>query len=179
VFEDDPATSETGLAVGDRWVEAHVDGIDRAWFRLCPNPGEGAGPLQAVASGGELSRCLLALLTVLGAREEPRTAIFDEVDAGVGGATARALARRLERLAAERQVLLVTHLPIIASRAACHLRIEKETRGARTRARIVRLNREERIGELARMLAGEIDSRIARQHAAALLAEAFPSKERG
>jgi DNA repair protein RecN (Recombination protein N) len=179
VLREEEAGPDEGLPVEGRLVRAFADGIDRGWLELAPNPGEGAGPIGEVASGGELSRCLLALLTILGGREEPRTAIFDEVDAGVGGATARALARRLERLAEDRQVLLVTHLPVVACRASRHIRVEKATRGGRTNARIVPLNREERIGELARMLAGEVDSTIARRHAEALLAESFPMKEPG
>ncbi len=136
------------LPVDGRMLRAFADGIDRGWFRLRPNPGEGAGPLASVASGGELSRSLLAILAVLGSREEPRTAIFDEVDAGVGGATAVAVARRLESLARGRQVLLVTHLPLIACRASSHFRVEKKERGGRTYARVAALDREGRIGEL-------------------------------
>ncbi len=168
VLEEEEA-EETGLTIEGRAVRAFADGIDRGWFRLRPNPGEGAGPLAAVASGGELSRSLLAILAVLGSREEPRTAIFDEVDAGVGGATAVAVARRLESLSRDRQVLLVTHLPLIACRAQSHFRVEKKERGGRTFARVTPLDHEARIGELARMLAGEVDSSIARQHAEALI----------
>lgn len=169
VLEEDPHDGPGALPIGERSVRAHADGIDRGWFRLRPNPGEGAGPLASVASGGELSRSLLAILAVLGSREEPRTAIFDEVDAGVGGATAVAVARRLESLARDRQVLLVTHLPLIACRASAHFRVEKAERGGRTFARVSSLDREGRIGEVARMLAGEVDSSIARRHAEALI----------
>jgi DNA repair protein RecN (Recombination protein N) len=172
-FEDGPE----GVPVSGRTVAEHPDGIDIGWFRLRPNPGEGAGMLASVASGGELSRVLLALLVVLGEKEEPRTAIFDEVDAGVGGAAAAAVARRLTTLSKRRQVLLVTHLPLIACRAATHLRVEKESAGDRTRARVRVLDREERIGELARMLAGEMDSAIARQHAEALIVSAATGED--
>ncbi len=169
-----------GYAVARRTsVRSFPDGCDRGWFRLRPNPGEGSGPLAEVASGGELTRALLALMAVLGAREEPRTAIFDEVDAGVGGATAGAVARRLEALARERQVLLVTHLPLVACRAQRHFRVEKSEREGRTAARVAVLDREERIGELARMLAGEVDSEIARKHAEALMEAASAGKEIG
>ncbi len=170
---------EVGLPAEGSAVRSFPDGCDRALFLLCPNPGEGTGALGAIASGGELSRALLAILTVLGHEDEPHTAIFDEVDAGIGGATAAAVARRLARLAASRQVLLVTHLPIVASRATTHLRVEKRTLRGRTRASILVLDREERIGELARMLAGEVDSRIARRHAEALIEGASSSKEDG
>jgi DNA repair protein RecN (Recombination protein N) len=172
ILEEEPLEGNGSLPVGGHGVRAFADGIDKGWFRLRPNPGEGAGPLASVASGGELSRSLLAILAVLGGREEPRTAIFDEVDAGVGGATAVAVARRLELLARDRQVLLVTHLPLIACRAARHFRVEKRERAGRTTARVTALDRDGRIGELARMLAGEGDSAIARKHAEALIREA-------
>lgn len=175
VLETEEAGSEEGLPMDGEVLRAFADGVDRGYLRLRPNPGEGAGPLASVASGGELSRSLLALLAVLGGREEPRTAIFDEVDAGVGGATAAAVARRLEILAATRQVLLVTHLPLIACRAEEHLRVEKTERAGRTHARVSPLDREGRIGELARMLAGEMDSVIARKHAEALLSGPSPA----
>ena len=179
VLEEEEATGEGTLELDGRAVRSFADGCDRGWFRLRPNPGEGSGPLGAVASGGELSRGLLALLAVLGAREEPRTAIFDEVDAGVGGATATAVARRLASLSRERQVLLVTHLPLVACRADRHFRVEKREQKGRTSAAVVALEREERIGELARMLAGEVDSKIARKHAEALMAAASAGKEIG
>ena len=179
VLEEEEGGGEGTLEIEGRLVRSFPDGCDRGWFRLRPNPGEGSGPLGAVASGGELSRALLALLAVLGEREEPRTAIFDEVDAGVGGATATAVARRLESLARERQVLLVTHLPLVACRAQRHLRVEKREQSGRTSATVIALDRDARIGELARMLAGEVDSEIARKHAEALMAAASAGKEIG
>lgn len=169
VLDEEADESEESLVIDGVSLRSFTDGVDQGWFKLRPNPGEGAGPLATVASGGELSRTLLALLTVLGSREEPRTAIFDEVDAGVGGATARAVAHRLVRLAEERQVLLVTHLPLIACKAGNHVRVEKLEKKGRTYARIATLDHEGRIGELARMLAGEVDSSIARKHAEELL----------
>lgn len=160
------------IEVDGRLLRAFVDGIDRGFFRLRPNPGEGTGPLGEIASGGELSRALLGILAVLGAQEEPRAAIFDEVDSGVGGATATAVARRITAIARDRQVLLVTHLPLVACRATRHFRVEKAERGGRTLATVSPLTREERIGELARMLAGEGDSAIARKHARAMMESA-------
>lgn len=179
VLGEEEGSGDGSLSVEGRSVRSFPDGCDRGVMRLRPNPGEGAGELAEVASGGELSRALLALMAVLGEREEPRTAIFDEVDAGVGGATAAAVARRLEALARDRQVLLVTHLPLVACRAQRHLRVEKSEREGRTNARIVALDHEQRIGELARMLAGEGDSEIARKHAEALMAAASAGKEIG
>jgi DNA repair protein RecN (Recombination protein N) len=179
VLEEEEDAGDGTLSLEGRLVRSFPDGCDRGVLRLRPNPGEGAGPLAEVASGGELSRTLLALMAVLGEREEPRTAIFDEVDAGVGGATAAAVARRLAALARDRQVLLVTHLPLVACRAQRHLRVEKSESKGRTNARIVALDHEERIGELARMLAGEGDSEIARKHAEALMEAASAGKEIG
>jgi DNA repair protein RecN (Recombination protein N) len=175
VLEEEACGDDEGLPVGRKSVRSFADGVDRGWFRLQPNPGEAAGPLASVASGGELSRCLLALMTVLGGREEPSVAVFDEVDAGVGGATARAVALRLEKLAAERQVLLVTHLPLVACRAQTHFRVEKSEKRGRTFATVARLRKTERVSELARMLAGRVDSKIARKHAEELLAGAARS----
>ena len=118
-------------------------GAERVELMLAPNPGVPAAPIREAASGGELSRVMLALMTVAGAGES-RTLVFDEVDAGVGGQTARAVGERLRLLAAERQVLCITHLPQIAALAGTHFRIEKsaaddsaltERRGPRRRRR--------------------------------------------
>ncbi len=174
VLDEDRCTADDpdALRLDGGIVRARPDGIDRGWFRLRPNPGEGAGPIGEIASGGELSRALLGIVAVLGAADEPRTAIFDEVDAGVGGGTATAVARRLNRIARDRQVLLVTHLPLVACRAARHFRVDKKERAGRTIAAVVPLDREGRIGELARMLAGEGGSAIARRHAVELMESA-------
>ena len=134
-------------------VEPGPDGIETARFLLAPNPGEPAKPLARTASGGELSRILLGLKNALrdGGVE---TLVFDEVDAGIGGATADAVGERLSELARGCQVVVITHLPQIAPRAACHLRVDKQVVGGRTVIRVVALGAEERVAELARMLAG-------------------------
>jgi DNA repair protein RecN (Recombination protein N) len=142
-------------------------GLERIEFRFRANPGEGDGPLSSVASGGELSRVMLAIHAVAGS-ERPVLA-FDEVDAGVGGRTGRAVGQLLHRLAAGRQVLVVTHLAQIAAFADHHLVVDKVTEGGRTRTRVTAVEGEERVGELARMLAGD-DGPTARAHAEELLA---------
>lgn len=149
-------------------VTAH--GLDRVEFQLSANPGEEARPLARVASGGELSRVMLALITVLAAADPVPTMIFDEVDAGVGGRLAAIVADKLSLAARRRQVLCVTHLPQIAARADQHLRVDKTVRAGRSRAAATALAASERIEEVARMLAGDAVTETARRHARELLA---------
>ncbi|HEY8393300.1 MAG TPA: DNA repair protein RecN [Thermaerobacter sp.] len=127
-------------------------GVDRVEFLLAPNPGEPARPLARAASGGERSRVMLALRSLLVAMDDVPTVIFDEVDTGVGGETAWAVGERLARIATTRQVLCVTHLAPITALADRHFAVRKETRGSRTRTRVKLLSEEERLQELARML---------------------------
>ncbi len=146
------------------------EGIDRVAFTVAPNPGAPSGPLARIASGGELSRFLLALKVCLAARADGLTMIFDEIDRGVGGATADAVGRRLARLAQEAQVLVVTHSPQVAARGAHHWRIAKTEDAGAMRTRVALLAPEERRDEIARMLAGETVTAEAQSAAAALLA---------
>ncbi|MBM4439760.1 MAG: DNA repair protein RecN [Candidatus Rokubacteria bacterium] len=145
-------------------------GLDRVELRLAANPGEEARPLARVASGGELSRTMLALHAVLAA-DGVATMVFDEVDAGVGGRAAAVVADKLAAAAKGRQVLCVTHLAPIAARAQHHLRVEKAVRAGRTRVTAVALDGDERVAEVARMLAGEATGE-ARRHARELLGRA-------
>ncbi|MBI0445428.1 DNA repair protein RecN [Deinococcus sp. DB0503] len=142
-------------------------GLSDVTLHFTANPGEALGPLADVASGGELSRVMLAISTVLGA--ETPAVVFDEVDAGIGGAAALAVADQLARLARERQVLVVTHLAQIAARADHHYKVEKQVEDGRTVSRVRRLTPEERLEEIARMLAGNT-SEAALIHARELLA---------
>ncbi|MDA0655554.1 MAG: DNA repair protein RecN [Proteobacteria bacterium] len=136
----------------DRWGE---EGMDRVSFLVTTNPGAPAGPLSKIASGGELSRFMLALKVVLAASGGPATLVFDEVDSGVGGATADAVGERLARLADEMQILVVTHSPQVAARGNIHLRVEKHSAGENsTVTEIARLIDGERREEVARMLSG-------------------------
>ncbi|HJQ97835.1 MAG TPA: DNA repair protein RecN [Candidatus Polarisedimenticolaceae bacterium] len=147
-------------------------GAERAEFLLAPNPGEPARPLARAASGGELSRAMLALHVVLDRGDGSRAIVFDEVDAGVSGAVALAVGERLARLAKRHQVLCVTHLPQVAAAAAVHYHVRKRVEGGRTRSEIVRLAEEARVDELARMLGGREAGAAARANAAELLVEA-------
>lgn len=135
----------------EKWTRA---GIDEVEFFLSPNPGEDLRPLAKIASGGELSRVMLALRT-LAVRDEPgRTLVFDEVDAGIGGAAADAVGARLQALGRRYQVLCITHLPQIAARAATHFQIAKHVRSGRTLTSVTRLDGAGREEEVARMIAG-------------------------
>lgn len=150
--------------------EPGPNGVDRAEFLFSANPGETLAPLSRVASGGELSRVLLALKGALSAEDRVATYVFDEVDAGVGGRVADAIGRRLANAAKGHQVLCVTHLPQIAAFASSHLRVDKQTRGGRTTTRVVALDPNERATELARMLGGAKASAL--QHAERMLSDA-------
>ena len=144
-------------------------GIDKVRFEIAPNPGAGFGPLSQIASGGELSRLSLALKVILSATSGTLALVFDEVDQGIGGATADAVGKRLKELAKNAQVLCVTHSPQVAARANHHLRIEKRVENGITRTTVVRLSNAERVEEVARMLAGEIITDEARKAAKSLM----------
>jgi len=146
-------------------------GAERAEFMLAPNRGVPAAPLREAASGGELSRVMLALMTVAGAGASG-TLVFDEVDAGVGGQTARAVGERLRALGSERQVLCITHLPQIAALAERHFRIEKSAADELALASVEALDGDDVVAELCRMLGAEASDAGARRHAEELLAAA-------
>jgi len=146
-------------------------GAERVELMLAPNPGVPAAPIREAASGGELSRVMLALMTVAGAGES-RTLVFDEVDAGVGGQTARALGERLRALAESRQVLCITHLPQVAAVAGSHYRIEKSAVADTALTRVEALEGEGVVAELVRMLGAEDSDGAARRHAEQLIAAA-------
>ncbi len=148
------------------WRES---GLDSAELLFTANPGEDPKPLSRTASGGELARFLLGLKAVSAKGERPKTLVFDEVDAGIGGRVADAVGEKLKELARVHQVLCVTHLPQIASFAPAHYRIDKIDHEGRTETRIARLDRESRVDEIARMLAGAVVTETARQHARQLV----------
>lgn len=145
------------------------EGADGVAFTVATNPGAPAGALNRIASGGELSRFLLALKVCLTQGAEGLTLIFDEIDRGVGGATADAVGRRLRRLADEAQVLVVTHSPQVAALGAHHWRVEKRVQNDRTLSTVVPLSAPERVDEVARMISGDHISDAAREAARALL----------
>ena len=146
------------------------DGQDSATFTVATNPGAPAGPLNKIASGGELSRFLLALKVCLSGDMSGLTMIFDEIDRGVGGATADAVGRRLAQLSAQGQVLVVTHSPQVAALGGHHWRVAKSVEGDETRSTVTPLGSDERVDEIARMLSGDRVTPEARAAALALLA---------
>jgi DNA repair protein RecN (Recombination protein N) len=147
--------------------EVGPSGAERVEFVLAASPGVPAAPIRESASGGELSRVMLALMTVAGAGAAG-TLVFDEVDAGVGGQTARAVGERLRALGDERQVLCITHLPQIAALAESHFRVEKDA----TLATVDSLEGDGVVAELCRMLGAAASDAGARRHAQELLAAA-------
>jgi DNA repair protein RecN (Recombination protein N) len=176
------------LGMGKTRLEVHFErlpearggprGLDEVEFLISPNPGEDLRPLEKIASGGEISRLMLALKTVVGtkqpgagpARRVTRTFIFDEVDSGIGGRVAESVGQRLKRLAREGQVLCVTHLAQIACFADRHYYVEKFERAGRTLTTVTHLaSEQERVRELARMLSGSQITEAVLQHASAML----------
>jgi DNA repair protein RecN (Recombination protein N) len=150
-------------------AEPGPSGIDRVEFTVSTNPGAPLGPLTKIASGGELSRFILALKVALAEAGGASTMIFDEIDRGVGGAVASAIGERLARLAGRSQLLVVTHSPQVAARAQHHYRIEKSHGPEGTRTTVRRLSADERREEIARMLSGAAVTDEARAQAARLL----------
>ena len=144
-------------------------GRDEVSFAVATNPGAPSGPLARIASGGELSRFLLALKVCLTGADSGLTLIFDEIDRGVGGATADAVGRRLAQLAGAGQVLVVTHSPQVAALAAHHWRVEKQVSGDQTLSTVTELRETARVDEIARMLSGDTITPEARSAAQALL----------
>jgi DNA repair protein RecN (Recombination protein N) len=149
--------------------EIGARGLDRVEFRLSTNPGEDVRPLARIASGGELSRTMLALKAILARADRVPTMIFDEVDSGIGGRVAAVVAQKLAEAAENRQVLCVTHLAPIAARAAHHVRVAKSVRAGRTRVGAEIVTGDARVEEIARMVAGDRVTETARGHARELL----------
>src|SRR5262245_24170866 len=145
-------------------------GLDEVTLAFTANPGEPARPLAKIASGGELSRVMLAIKCALEKRDRVDLLVFDEVDSGIGGAVAQAVGERLRSLSDHRQVVCVTHLPLIAALAGHHLAVSKQVTGGRTVASVTELERAGRVEELARMLAGERVTETTRRQARELLA---------
>src|SRR5262249_46052060 len=148
------------------------DGIDRVEFLIAPNPGVEPRPLRRIASGGELSRALLALKRALADGGPAGLYVFDEVDAGVGGAVAERIGRAIADVAKHRQVLCITHLASIAAFADAHFVVEKVNDGKVASTRVPRSSGKDRLGELARMLAGQSASAAARKAAEEMLRDA-------
>jgi DNA repair protein RecN (Recombination protein N) len=166
----EPADADTAAADPSRWTDR---GLERAEFLLSPNPGEDLRPLAKIASGGELSRLMLAVKTVIGRDAPGLTLVFDEVDAGIGGRVAEVVGRKLKAVSSRRQVLCVTHLPQIAALADHHLSVRKQVAKGRTVTLVERLDEDARVEEIARMLGGEIVTATARDHAREMLKQSL------
>ncbi|RKT56610.1 DNA replication and repair protein RecN [Saccharothrix australiensis] len=170
------ASDPQALSVGGRLLHAGESGVDDVELRLIAHPGAPALPVHKGASGGELSRVMLALEVVLSHSDPVPTLVFDEVDAGVGGRAAVEVGRRLARLARSHQVIVVTHLPQVAAFADRHLVVDKTADGVLTRSGVRVLDEAQRVVELARMLAGMDSTDTGRAHAEELLAAAKADK---
>jgi DNA repair protein RecN (Recombination protein N) len=162
-------TDGDGLEVAERSVRFGPNGVDEVAILLSAHRGAPLRPVAKSASGGELSRIMLALEVVFAGSDPVGTFVFDEVDAGVGGTAAVEVGRRLSRLAASGQVLVVTHLPQVAAFADLHLTVAKDATGAVGRTDVHRVSGAERATELSRMLAGLPDSEAGRAHAEELI----------
>jgi DNA repair protein RecN (Recombination protein N) len=168
--EAEPEKDPDGEIVLDgEHFRAARDGIDRVEFLFAANKGEPLLPLRRVASGGEMSRVMLAVKRVLADAAPVPTAVFDEIDAGVGGDVGERIGEALREVAAKRQVLCVTHLPSIASLGDRHLRVEKRTRAGRTVIGVAALDGDDRVEEVVRMLGGEARRAVSVPHAEAIL----------
>ncbi len=154
--KDDPEIRMRGIK---------ADGQDRVEFMLAPNVGEELRPLSRIASGGELSRIMLAMKTILARTASVETLIFDEVDSGIGGATAEVVGEKLQSLAEYHQILCITHLPQIASKGHAHFLVEKRVKDKRAQTIISELDAEARVKEIARLLGGKVVSPEAMAHA--------------
>jgi DNA repair protein RecN (Recombination protein N) len=159
------AMAEASFEVSFAEREPGPSGADSVEFLIAPNPGVPAAPLRETASGGELSRVMLAIMSVASASAGDATLVFDEVDAGIGGHTARAVGARLRELAERRQVLCITHLPQIASLGERHFSIAKDTAADPTVTTVLELKEREVVSELVRMLGADDDDSTARRHA--------------
>ncbi|MEO3764901.1 DNA repair protein RecN [Streptomyces sp. B8F3] len=171
------AADADGLEIDGKNVAYGPTGVDEAELLLAPHPGAPPRPIAKGASGGELSRVMLAVEVVFAGSDPVPTYLFDEVDAGVGGKAAVEVGRRLARLARGAQVVVVTHLPQVAAFADRQLLVEKTSDGSVTRSGVTVLDGEARVRELSRMLAGQEDSETARAHAEELLAAARAGAE--
>jgi DNA repair protein RecN (Recombination protein N) len=147
-------------------------GGDDVEFYLAANAGEDPKPLNKIASGGELSRIVLALKNVLSQTGSVATVVFDEVDSGIGGATAEIVGRKLKEVSAHHQVICITHLPQIASFGGWHLRVTKQVADGRTATRVEKIDEQQKIEEISRMLGGVDVTETARDHAREMLGAA-------
>jgi DNA repair protein RecN (Recombination protein N) len=148
-------------------IKIQETGMDRVEFFISSNPGEEPKPLKKVASGGEISRVMLSLKSVFAQSDMIETLVFDEIDVGIGGVTANHVAEKMRKIGEDKQVIVITHLPQIASKAKSHYQISKYVKEDKTFTRIEKLEGEKRVEEIIRMLGGETDK--SRAHAIEML----------
>jgi DNA repair protein RecN (Recombination protein N) len=158
-----------GLEIESKKLSFDSFGVDQVRFEFSANPGQPLQPINKIASGGEMSRIMLAIELIFSKKAQKRTMIFDEVDAGIGGEAAIEVGKRLKLLAQKHQVVVVTHLPQVAAFADTHLKVAKTTEADVTRTNVVLLDKEQRLTEIARMMAGLSDSSSAIEHARELI----------
>ena len=168
-FRRTKVTNDTNIYLNVNDNVITETGLDQISFMIAPNPGEAPKPLISIASGGELSRIILALKAILAKSDSVETVVFDEVDAGIGGDVAEVVGKKLKNLAQHHQIVCITHLPQIAKFGDHHFKIEKNVKDGRTKTQITPLNDKERIIEIARMLGGVKITSTTLEHARELL----------
>lgn len=172
-FQTTPA-NPSGIGPNVNGLAVSETGIDKVVFQLSPNPGEALKPLSHIASGGELSRIVLALKVILAEKESVETVVFDEVDAGIGGGVAELVGKKLAALSKFHQIICITHLPQIAKFGDYHFKITKEIADGRTKTGIKPLDPAARIEEIARMLGGATITQATMDHAREMVEDAHP-----
>jgi DNA repair protein RecN (Recombination protein N) len=177
-IERKPAEPDEGAPIGGRCFRVGPTGVDQVEFLISPNPGEDLKPLRKIASGGELSRIMLALKSLLAGNDQIATLVFDEIDVGIGGATAEHVGEKMAELSRSHQIVCITHLPQIAARAEAHFAVEKSIVAGRAVTNVRRLTAGERPVELARMLDGAQVTDLGRRHAAQMIKQAKAKDER-
>jgi DNA repair protein RecN (Recombination protein N) len=165
----EPRDSVSSLPIKQQNVFLHDNGIDSLSFLISTNPGQALLPLAKIASGGELSRVMLAIQSMLGKADQTPSLVFDEIDTGIGGQIAHNIGDKLQSLATNHQLICITHLPQIAAKAHVHFNISKSTTNDHTFIQLNRLSEEERIKEISRMIGGNEDSEISYMHAREML----------
>jgi len=173
----DPVEPGEGVPISGRFYRVGPTGVDNVEFLISPNPGEDLKPLRKIASGGELSRIMLGLKSLIAKKDKIPTLVFDEIDVGIGGATAEHVGEKMAELSQTHQILCITHLPQIAARAHTHFAVEKRIAGGRALTTIRRLGTTERPVELARMLEGSQVTELGRRHAAQMIRQAKTKDE--
>jgi DNA repair protein RecN (Recombination protein N) len=176
-MEWEPTEPGEGAPIAGRFYRVGPMGADHVEFLISPNPGEDLKPLRKIASGGELSRIMLAVKSLMARADRIPTLVFDEIDVGIGGATADHVGEKMAELSASHQVLCITHLPQIAVRAHAHFAVEKTVVGGRAATSVRRLEAAERATELARMLEGAQVTELGRRHAVQMIKQAKAKSE--